>query len=242
MLRQDSSRTDPDRNGSGYASRPTSAAGGNNVDIQRELNRLEELILDSTRIPLTRWTLIDEEQFLEQLDLVRLSLPAAFREAQEIVEQREEILLETEQYARSIIEAAEQRAAQIKDELGIIQQAEMEARQIWQQVQQECEAAREQTLQEIEQMRRQAQQELSEVQRRTLMECESLEQGADEYADRVLSSIEQQLNEMMRIIRNGRNQLQREHPPSHTAELSGSQVRSAIRPAENRSNPSQSRS
>lgn len=178
---------------------------------------------------------------MEQLDLVRLSLPAAFREAQEVVQQREEILLETEQYARSIIEAAEQRAAQIKDDLGIIQQAEMEARQIWQQVQQECEAAREQTIQEIEQMRRQAQQELGEVQRRTLMECESLEQGADEYADRVLNSIEQQLNEMMRVIRNGRNQLQREHPPSHTAELSGGQVRS-IRPAENRSNSSQPRS
>ncbi|WP_448564689.1 ATP synthase F0 subunit B [Trichothermofontia sp.] len=242
MLRQDSSRTDPDRNGSSYASRPTSATRGNNVDIQRELNRLEELILDSTRIPLTRWTLIDEEQFLEQLDLVRLSLPAAFREAQEVVQQREEILLETEQYARSMIEAAEQRAAQIKDDLGIIQQAEMEARQIWQQVQQECEAAREQTRQEIEQMRRQAQQELSEAQRRTLMECESLEQGADEYADRVLNSIEQQLNDMMRIIRNGRQQLQRELSSSHTAELTGSQPRSAIRPADSRGDASPSRS
>ncbi len=179
---------------------------------------------------------------MEQLDLVRLSLPAAFREAQEVVQQREEILLETEQYARSMIEAAEQRAAQIKDDLGIIQQAEMEARQIWQQVQQECEAAREQTRQEIEQMRRQAQQELSEAQRRTLMECESLEQGADEYADRVLNSIEQQLNDMMRIIRNGRQQLQRELSSSHTAELTGSQPRSAIRPADSRGDASPSRS
>jgi F0F1-type ATP synthase membrane subunit b/b' len=179
------------------------------VDIQRELNRLEEMILDSPRIPLiSRRTLVDEDQLLEQLDWVRLNLPEAFRQAEEIVHHKEEILLQSEQYAQEVIEAAERRAAQIMNETGIVRQAEMEAMQIRQQVQQECEAAREQTISEIERLRRQAQQDLEDMQRIAIAECEEIHAGADDYADRVLKEMEFQLAEMLRVIRNGRQQLQ----------------------------------
>jgi cell division septum initiation protein DivIVA len=180
------------------------------VDIQRELNRLEEIVLDSPRVPLSRRTLIDEEQLLEQLDLVRLNLPTAFQEAAELATHKEEILQEAELYAQEIIAAAEQRAAQILNEMGLVRQAEMEALQIRQQVQLECEALQQETLEEIDQLRRRAQQELEEMQRRALAECEEIQAGADEYADRTLRDMEQQLAEMMRIVRNGRQQLQAE--------------------------------
>lgn len=183
-----------------------------NVDIQRELNRLEEMILDSPRIPLSRRTLIDEEQLLEQLDLVRLSLPEAFHEAEEITRQKDELLLNAEQYAQEMLEAAEQRAAQIMNEMGILRQAELEAQQIRQRVQQECELAKEQTIAEIERMRRQAQKDMEEMQRMAIAECEEIQAGADEYADRVLKEMEFQLNEMLRVVRNGRHQLQPDAP------------------------------
>jgi cell division septum initiation protein DivIVA len=178
------------------------------VNIQQELNRLEEIILDSPRIPLSRRTLIDEEQLLEQIDLVRLSLPEAFHEAEDVVRHKEEILLHAEQYAQEMIETAERRAAQILNEMGILRQAELEAQQIRQRVQQECEAAKEQTIAELERMRRQAQQELEEMHRLAMEECEEIQAGADEYADRVLKEMEHQLTEMMRVVRNGRQQLQ----------------------------------
>jgi cell division septum initiation protein DivIVA len=155
------------------------------------------MVLDSPRIPLSRRTLIDEEHLLEQLDLVRLSLPEAFHEAEEIVRHKEDVLLHAEQYAQEIIEAAERRAQQIMNEMGILRQAEVEAQQLRQRVQQECEMAKEQTIGELERMQRQAQQELEEMQRLALEECEEIQAGADEYADRVL-----------RVIRNGRQQLQ----------------------------------
>jgi cell division septum initiation protein DivIVA len=183
------------------------------VDLQRELNRLEEILLDSPRVPLSRRTLINEEQFLEQLDLVRLNLPSAFQEAAEIVVHKEDILQEAEQYAQEIIAAAEQRAAQILNDMGLVRQAEMEATQIRQQVQQECDIIQQQTLADIDQTRRRAQQELDEMQRRALAECEEIQAGADDYADRVLRDMEQQLTEMMRVVRNGRQQLHSEPPP-----------------------------
>ncbi|OCR02775.1 hypothetical protein BCD67_18100 [Oscillatoriales cyanobacterium USR001] len=177
------------------------------VDIQRELNRLEEIILDSPRIPLTRRTLVDEEQLLDQLDLVRLNLPIAFQEADLILRHKDELIQEAELYAQEIIELAEQRASELLNEMGLIQQAKIEADQLRLQVQLDCEAIQQATIAEIEQIRYQAQQELEEMRARAIAECEEIQNGADDYADRALDNIEQQLTEMLRVIRNGRQQL-----------------------------------
>lgn len=190
------------------------------MDVQQELNKLEEMVLDSPRIPLSRRTMVDEELLLDQLDLVRLNLPAAFQEATEIILHKEEILLEAEQYAQEIIADAERRAVQIMDEMGIVRQAEMEAQRIRQEVQRECEEMQQQVLDDIEQVRRRAQQEFEEMQRMAIAECEEIQRGADAYADSVLRDMEQQLNDMMRIVRNGRQQLQINSPVNKPRSMS----------------------
>lgn len=170
--------------------------------ILLELNRLEEMILSSPRIPLTRRTLVDEEQLLDQLDLARMRLPAALQEAQEIVEQKQEILFLAEQQAKEIIQAAQTTAAEIISETAIIRQAELAARQLKQQVEQDCLATQEQNMLEIDQMRLHA-----------LAEAQEIQQGADDYADAVLSNLEQQLKDMLRVVSNGRQQLKTDVPP-----------------------------
>lgn len=212
MLRQETtSRIEPEQKGL-IVENETPVSSSAAIDIQRELNRLEEMILDSPRIPLTRRTLVDEEQLLDQLDLIRLNLPSAFQESDIIVRHKDEILQEAEEYAQEIIAAAEQRAAQILNEMGLVQQARTEADQLRQQVQLECETLQQQTLTEIEQIRYRVQQEIEEMRSRTVAECEEIQNGADDYADHVLGSIEQQLDEMMRVIRNGRQQLNGNNP------------------------------
>lgn len=221
MLRQDSDFIGSDRNLSIASGGQPLNGGGTvgttarveSVDIQQELNKLEDMLLDSPRLPLSRWTLVDEEQLIDQLDLLRLHLPSAFQEAKEIIRNKDEILLEAESYAQDIVEAAEQRAAEILDEMGLIRQAEMEARQIRQQVQQECDAIHEQAMAEVEQIRRAVQQEIEEMRMMAIAECEEIQHGADDYADRVLRDMEQQFVDMIRVIRNGRQQLQID-PPS----------------------------
>lgn len=226
MLRQNSARLSPDGDQSNNPDE--SQRGTTGVDIQRELNRLEETILDSPRIPLTRRTLVDEEQLLEQLDVVRLNLPPAFEEAEAIVRQKDEIIQEAENYAQQIVEAAEQRAAQLLDETGIVRQAKLEAQQLWQMVQQECEAAQEQALAEIERMHREAQQELEEMRAKAIAEADAIVNGADDYAARVLNNLEQQLNDMLKVIRNGRASLQQDESPA------GGNKKTPANPAPNR--------
>ncbi len=216
MLRQDPpNRITPERNGTPVSVGvvPNSVIpNGDSIrvgalDIQQELEKLEEMILDSPRI--FNRTMVNEDVLLEQLEMIQLSLPPAFEEAKKLLQHKEDLLLEAEQYAQDVIEAAERRAAQILDEMGLIRQAEVEMKQIRQRVQQECEEAQEQTIGEIERTRRQAQQEYEEMRRRALAECEDIQAGADTYADRVLRDLEQQFGEMLRVVRNGRQQLQR---------------------------------
>lgn len=207
MLHQNSSRLNPDLNKNDTQMAISPQPG--DIDIQQELNRLEEMLLASPRIPLTRKTLVDEEQLLEQLDLIRLHLPSVLQAAQAIVQRKSEIFSQVEQHAQEIIAAAHAKAAQILNETDIVREAQLTATQITQKVQFDCDAMQRQTQAEIEQMRLQAQAELEQMRNNAIAEAEAIQQGADDYADSVLQNIEQQLNEMLRITRNGRQQL---HP------------------------------
>lgn len=167
-----------------------------NFNIQGELDNLEEIIFSSFNIPFTGLTLIEEEKLLNQLEQIKNNIPDAFDAANKIIRQKEEILAKAEYMAEQIIQEAEVRAAQIKNQTGIVQQAEQEAYQIRQQLTQECELIQKQTLAEVDLIRQ-----------RTIAECQEMRQGADEYADKVLSHIEVQLEEMMRVVQNGRQQI-----------------------------------
>ncbi|MEM7726258.1 MAG: DivIVA domain-containing protein [Cyanobacteria bacterium P01_A01_bin.45] len=220
MLHPQSFNTEQSRNGK----KPPSSNSGNGnsqgspqkpgIDVQQELNRIEEIILASPRIPLTKRTLVDEEKLLEQLDYVRVSLPDAFAEAIALLKQQQEILLQAEEYGQQIVDAAQSKRAQILSESDIIRQAEHEAEQLRRKVKQECDAMMEDTLTQLERQRRACQQDLEETRRQAMVEAEEIAQGADEYADGVLESVEQQLyesqqrfTEMLHIVSNGRQQL-----------------------------------
>ena len=106
MLRQDLNNRDTN------APKPTEAESSGppssheeavrRLDLPQSLNVLEELVLSSPRVPLSRRTLVDEDQLLEQLDRIRLNLPSVFREAVQIVQQRNAILADANQYAQEL--------------------------------------------------------------------------------------------------------------------------------------------
>lgn len=217
MLRQDlnsnaSNNHSVDRNAAASEPPVHTSDTVKRLDIQQSLNVLEELILESPRIPFSGRTLIDEDQLLEQLDRIRLNLPTVFQEAMQIVQQRDRIISDANQYAQDMMTAAEQEAARRLDDLGIVQQAEAQARQVKQQLEQDCDALRSKTQTEIEEWQAAAEQYWGEIKQQTESECQSLRQDADAYAAEVLGRIEQQLADMMRVIRNGRSAL----PPAAT--------------------------
>ncbi|WP_144427379.1 DivIVA domain-containing protein [Nostoc piscinale] len=218
MLQPQLSNSEPNHNGN-YPSPPeypNGVANGDNsrsgsVDIQQELNRLEDLILSSWRVPLTGRTLIDEDKLFEQLDFIRVSLPSVFQEATEILQHKQDVMLEAEEYGQQIVEAAQAKRAQILAESDILRQAEHEAEQLRRKTQQECEAMMQETLAEIERRRQACMEELEQMRQTAIAQAQEIEDGADHYADSVLENIEQDLKDMLRIITNGRQQLRQEN-------------------------------
>jgi F0F1-type ATP synthase membrane subunit b/b' len=210
MLRQDSSfsiETHSNGNGSdlenGYAH--TSTRNNQGLELQQQLEKLEEMIiLDGLKLPLTGRTILSEEELLSQLTAVQNSIPDTIRIAEKVLNQREEIIARAKQYAQEIIKSAEQRAAQIADEQTIIKQAEVEAQQLRNQIQQEIEDIRRKNISEMERVRRQTQQDIDGMRQNALQEQTHIQKESDQYADRVLTDLEQQLGEMMRVIKNGR--------------------------------------
>lgn len=182
-------------------------------DVYQELARLQEMIYDSFHIPLTRWTVIDEGKILDQLELISDNVPEAINRALSIIEKEQEILTDAEAYAQQIVESAKQQASKILDHTGIVQQAEYQASQLRSQVQQECEAYQQQTLSEVDQMRRNMTQELERFRQQTLAECDAIQTDADQYADAVLIHLEEQLDDMLRVVRNGRDQIRQNSLP-----------------------------
>ena len=192
--------------------------------MQREIDRLEEIILDNPGIPFMGRTLVDEDKLINQLDLIRINIPDSLEQALEILRQKQQIIAEAQHYAQKIIENAQRRAAQILDETGIIQQAEMQGNQLRRQVQQECETLQRKTMTEVEQIRRKIQQEIGQMRQKAIMESEAIQNDADDYADAMLSRLEKQLGEMLKVVRNGRQQLNH-HPPSRENRREDEQAR-----------------
>ncbi len=178
------------------------------LDVFAAIECLEAKILKSPRVPLTGKTMVDEEELLEQLDSIRLNLPEIVVTAQEIVRYKEHLIQSAQQQVQQLLAQANQHAYQVANELGIIDRAEQEARQIRQIAIAECEQLRQQTIVEAQRLSDLNSQEMERLRARVTLECQQIQDGADEYADRVLREMEDRLSEIMQVIQRGRHRLQ----------------------------------
>ncbi|WP_373540857.1 DivIVA domain-containing protein [Chamaesiphon sp.] len=171
------------------------------------IERLEEIILDSPRVPLIGKIVVDEEELLEQIDLLRSNLPEIIATAKEIVQFKDLLMREAQQQVQQILAEANQHAYQVANELGIVDRAEQEARQIRQLAIAECEDLKQQTIVEIEQLRAYHIQEIERMRENVRLECQHIQAGADEYADRVLHDMEDRLTDAIHTVQRGRQHL-----------------------------------
>jgi cell division septum initiation protein DivIVA len=176
------------------------------MNLHRELDRLEEMLLESGPRIMGR-TMIDEEQVCRQIDQVRLAIPESIAKAEEILQLKQEIMDDADAYAEEVMVAAETQARKLVEDSVVLRQAEAEASQLRMLTQQECEEMRVQTMNEINQMRRQAQKEWESLRQRVTEEVDDMQRGADEYSDRILGNLETQLIDMLKIVQNGRKEL-----------------------------------
>jgi len=86
------------------------------MEIFNLLERLEDLVENSTSIPLTGRALVSKKEMVELLKEIRVMLPDEIKQAKWIKEERQRFLFEAQQEAQTIIKEAENRIVSMIDE------------------------------------------------------------------------------------------------------------------------------
>ena len=60
------------------------------ITVLDQLDQLEEVVLEGTRVPFSGGRLVNEQDAIEVMDAVREALPAQITQAAELIRQREE--------------------------------------------------------------------------------------------------------------------------------------------------------
>ena len=100
------------------------------VSIVDLLDRLESLVNQSRRVPLTPNIVVNEEEMLDILDQIRVGLPEEIKESRMLLETRESRLREAQEQAEQVLAAAQERAERMTDQHEISRRATAEADEI----------------------------------------------------------------------------------------------------------------
>jgi F0F1-type ATP synthase membrane subunit b/b' len=179
----------------------TAPATYKQTTIYKHLDLLEHLIDDAVGV--YKFKLINADDFLDILDKARARLPEELREAADVLQQRDEIIAESQRRAEQVITTARRQAEQMLHESELLKA-----------VQAEVERIRKQVVSEVEQMRREALLEAEKIRIEAENDGARVREGADHYAESVLTRIDTDLNnlgtrlqESQSIVRNGQRLL-----------------------------------
>jgi len=100
------------------------------VDLLSVLNELEDLIESSSKIPLTKKVLVDEDRILDLLDHIRTNMPEEIRQANWIIQEREKVLNDSQKEAVRIMEDAQRQVEKQADDSEIVRQAKKVAEEV----------------------------------------------------------------------------------------------------------------
>jgi F0F1-type ATP synthase membrane subunit b/b' len=100
------------------------------VEILYLLDRLEEMVGISKRVPFSHRVMVEEDDFVELVEQLRLAIPSEVRQAQRVVRDREKIIAEAQQEASHIIDAARSRAEYLVSSEGVLNEAKQRSEEI----------------------------------------------------------------------------------------------------------------
>lgn len=100
------------------------------MELLSILNEMEEFVQNSSRVPMTKKVLVDEDRMLDFLDRIRTILPEEVRKAKWVVQEREKVINETKAEAARMIEEAQKDIQRRAEESEIVKQARTMADEI----------------------------------------------------------------------------------------------------------------
>ncbi|MHB1419007.1 MAG: ATPase [Bacillota bacterium] len=100
------------------------------MDLIKLLDEMEQVVVGSSKIPMTNKVLIDVELILEYLDRVRSSLPEELRQARWLSKERERMIQDAREEAERALSLAKVEVEKMVDENEVARQAGTRADEI----------------------------------------------------------------------------------------------------------------
>lgn len=108
-------------------------------DINHYVEKIEKLVSEGWRIPMSAYVILNEEEMLELLDGLRTAIPKEMRQASRIVQERDRILLDAESEAEQKIQEGREGAARLAEQHELVAMANLRAQTIIERAQREAE-------------------------------------------------------------------------------------------------------
>ena len=156
------------------------------------LKMLEISLEEGFPIITRKFTVVKTKEIETLIDRIYASLPVEVQEARAFLRRREELQIEAQQKAEKIVQDAQAEADRKLSEADFIKALEREGIRIRTQVQQEC-----------EELKRKAMEEADNIRAQAVEEATKTKEGAELYAEQVLTNLEKNLTQQQQIVKNG---------------------------------------
>lgn len=167
------------------------------------MNELEDALEKGFPLLGQSLVIVKKDVVVTILDKLYAALPDEIKEARALLRRKDELQYEAQQRAEKIVSDAQAEANRLLSESDLLRAVQREAEKIKEQVITECDDIKRKSYEDAEALRNQA-----------LDEAMRTKDGASVYAEQVLVSLEQNLNQLQEIVKNGQVQLERRRAES----------------------------
>ncbi len=109
------------------------------MDMQFLVERLEALVVNARKLPMTNNVVLDQAALLDLIDQLRVAIPEEVRQARRINQESDRVLGHAREEAERIIAAAQEQAAILLQDSSIMREAEARGDEIAGRAQQRAE-------------------------------------------------------------------------------------------------------
>ncbi len=105
------------------------------MDIQFLVERLESLVVNGRKVPMTSQVILEQAAVLDIIDQLRIAIPEEVRQARRINQESDRVLAKAREEGEQIIGAAQEQAALLLQDQSILRDAEIKAQDMLDKVQ-----------------------------------------------------------------------------------------------------------
>jgi F0F1-type ATP synthase membrane subunit b/b' len=166
------------------------------ITVLDQLDQLEDIVLDGSRIPFSGGRLVNEQDAIEMMDALREALPNQINQADELIRQRESFIEKARHQAEEIVAQARREREQLINAAAIRQEAERQVGELRDQARQQCEQMVLQARQQVAHAEQEHQSRMAQMEQQYASRRQQLEQEAQARRQQ----LEQEVGERNRVL------------------------------------------